>query len=104
MKRKLTDAEITHLRKMLAWMRCEYCLDEDMQRGALGAVKTLLDAGEISQAQAEDQVTKRADQIKQVPQYVRQAVKMLTQVIREHDGVKGDVVDVHLRDVQRIEG
>lgn len=63
MKRPFTDAEVTHMRKMLAWMRCEYMLDEDMQRGALGAVRTLLDAGEITQEQAEHQISKRADQI-----------------------------------------
>lgn len=103
MKRQFTDAEVTHMRKMLAWMRCEYMLDEDMQRGALGAVKTLLDAGEITQDQAEQQVSKRADQIRQVPQYVRQAVKMLTKAVREYDGVKGAVVDVASRDVQELE-
>lgn len=87
-KRQLTDAEVTHMRKLLAWMRTEYCLDEDMQRGALGAVKSLLDAGDITPEQAEQQVSKRADQITQVPQYVRQAVKMLTKTVREYDGAK----------------
>ncbi|MYM92573.1 hypothetical protein [Duganella vulcania] len=102
-KRRFTDAEVTHMRKLLAWMRTEYCLDEDMQRGALGAVKTLLDAGQITQEQAEQQVAKRADQVRQVPQYVRQAVKMLTKAVREYDGVKGAVVDVATRDVHEIE-
>ena len=100
---KLTDAEVKHLRQTLAWMRCEYMLDEDMQRGALSAVKTLMDSGDISRADAERAVAERADQIKQVPKYVRQAVKMLTKALREHDGVKGDIVDVHARTVQHIE-
>ncbi len=103
MKRQLTDAEIKHLRQFLAWARVEYCLDEDMQRGALGAVKTLLDAGDITQGQAEHELTKRADQIKQVPKYVQQAIKMLTKAVREFDGVKGDVLDVASRDVQELE-
>ena len=103
MKRQFTDAEVTHMRKLLAWMRCEYMLDEDMQRGALSAVKELMDAGEITPEQAEHQIARRADQIKQVPKYVRQAVKMLTKAVREHDGVKGAVVDVVASDVQEIE-
>ena len=102
-KRPFTEAEVTHMRKLLAWMRCEYMLDEDMQRGSLSAVKELLDAGDITQEQAELQVARRADQIKQVPKYVRQAVKMLTKAVREHDGVKGAVVDVAARDVQELE-
>lgn len=104
MKRPFTEAEVTHMRKLLAWMRVEYMLDEDMQRGALTAVKELLDAGEITEAEAEHQVARRADQIKQVPKYVRQAVKMLTKAVREHDGVRGAVVDVSVRDVRELEG
>lgn len=99
---KLTPSEVTHMRKTLAWLRCEYCLDEDMQRGALGAVKSLLDSGDITQAQAGDEVQRRSEQISQVPQYVRQAVKMLTKALRAHDGVKGAVLDVQSRDVQEL--
>lgn len=102
MKRQLTNAEVTHLRQMLAWMRVEYHLDEDMQRGGLTAVRDLHAAGLISEAQAADAVARQADRIKQVPKYVRQAVKMLTKTIREFDGVKGAVLDVSTRDVQEL--
>jgi hypothetical protein len=93
MKLQLTDAEVTHLRKVLAWMRLEYMLDEDMQRGSLESIKTLLDAGDITQEDADRAVAKRADQLKQVPKYVRHGIKMLTQAVRDHAGAKGDVVD-----------
>lgn len=31
----MTDAEVNHLRRLLAWMRCEWMLDPDAQRGYL---------------------------------------------------------------------
>lgn len=102
-KRQMTDAEITHLRQLLAWLRVEYMLDEDMQRGALSSVKTLFDSGDISQEEAERLVARRADQIKQVPKYIRHKIKMLTQLVREYDGVKGAIVDVPSREVATIE-
>lgn len=103
MKRQPTDAEVRHLRQMLAWMRCEYCLDDDMQRGSLMAVKSLLDSGDITKEQAHDQLASRAKQINSVPKYVRQAHKMLTKMVREFDGEKGAVLDVATRDVQELE-
>lgn len=102
MKRQLTDAEVKHLRQLLAWMRCEWCLDEDSQRGSLMAVKELMESGYITSQQANDQLASRAKQITSVPQYVRQAVKMLTKTIREFDGQKGAALDVQTRDVQEI--
>ena len=102
MNKKMTDAEVKHLRQLLAWMRCEYCLDEDMQRGALDSVKLLMDAGHITEHQAQQQIANRAEKIQRVPNYVRQAVKMLTKKIREIDGVKGAVLDVATRDVGEI--
>lgn len=103
MKRQLTDAEVKHLRQLLAWMRCEWCLDEDMQRGSLSAVKSLMDSGDITQEQAQRQIEHRAAQITTVPKYVRQAVKILTKTIRKFDGQKGAALDVETRDVQEIE-
>jgi len=102
MKLQLTESEVTHLRKTLAWMRCEYCLDEDMQRGCLSAVKKMLDNGDISQDRAEDAVIKRAEQINQVPKYIRHAIKMLTKAVRQHDSEKGEIVDGETRFVQII--
>lgn len=103
MKLQLTEAEVKHLRLVLAWVRLEYMLDEDMQRGSLEAIKTLMDGGLISQEQAENQVAKRAEQIKQVPKYVRHGIKMLTKAVRQHDGHKGEIVVAHTRTVQEVE-
>lgn len=99
MKLQMTDAEVKHLRLTLAWLRVEFCLDEDMQKGSLTTVKQLLDAGMITQSQALNEVSNRAAQIKQVPKYVRQAMKMLTKMIGAHDGIVGYVVETHARKV-----
>ena len=99
---KLEKSEINHLRRLLAWMRVEYCLDENAQRGGLTAIKEMLDAGHISQEQAYVAMSRNADQIRQVPAYLRQGIKMLTKSLQTHDGVKGSVVDVATRDVQSI--
>lgn len=103
MKLQLTDSEVTHLRKVMAWMRVEYCLDEDMQRGSLGVIKELADSGAITHAEAERAIARRADQVNHVPKYIRHGIKMLTKAVRDHDGHKGDVVDAATRDVQSIE-
>lgn len=88
----LTDAEVNHLRRLLAWMRCEWMLDPDMQRGMLSAIEDLGAVGAITPEQASAAVAKRAEQINQVPAYVRQAVKMLTKALRKHEQTSGIVV------------
>lgn len=85
----MTEAEVNHLRRLLAWMRCKWMLDADMQRGMLSAIEQLGAAGAITHEQATDAVAKRADQINEVPAYVRQAVRMLTKAIRSHEQKSG---------------
>lgn len=85
----MTDAEVNHLRRLLAWMRCEWMLDEDMQRGALGAIKYMSESGHITHEQATAAVAERAERINRCPAYVRQAVKMLTKALREHEKRSG---------------
>jgi hypothetical protein len=89
----MTDAEVNHLRRLLAWMRCEWTLDEDMQRGyMLGAAATVAH-GMQTPEQAGVRLVERAEQInKAVPLYVRQAVKMLTKALRDHER-KAGIVD-----------
>ncbi len=88
----MSDAEVNHLRRLLAWMRCEYTLDEDMQRGYLLGAKEAVERGGATPEQAQQIIEEKAEQIKAVPAYVRQAVKMLTKAVRTHDAKTG-VVD-----------
>ena len=88
----MTDAQVNHLRRLLAWMRCEWTLDENMQRGMLDAIQHLGSAGAITHEQATEAVAERAEQINRCPAYVRQAVKMLTKALRDHE-LRAGVVD-----------
>ena len=86
-----TDAQVNHLRRLLAWMRCEYMLDEDMQRGYLQGAASCIAHGFNTPEQAGAMLQERADKINHVPAYVRQAVKMLTKAINEHERSAGIV-------------
>lgn len=89
----MTEAQVNHLRRLLAWLRCAYMLDEHMQRGFMqGAALSVQHgfstperAGEILQQQ-------QADKINQVPAYVRQAHKMLSKALLDHD-MKAGVIE-----------
>lgn len=87
----MTEAEINHLRRLLAWMRCEWTLDEDAQRGCLMAANDMVRLGFASEEKASAIVHERAEKINRCPAYVRQAVKMLTKALRDHERSAGIV-------------
>jgi hypothetical protein len=60
-------------------------LDERMQKGYLEAAADSIDRGFASQERASELVEDAAERINQCPAYVRQAVKMLTKAVHEHD-------------------
>ena len=89
---KFKASEINHLRLLLAWMRCEYMLDENMQAGfAQGAIESMQYG--TSEERVREILVERAEKINHVPKYVRQAVKILTKMIREHEK-KLNIIDV----------
>jgi hypothetical protein len=88
----LTEAEVNHMRRLLAWMRCEWTLDEDMQRGYVLGSAASVAHGFATPEQAGALLTEKAAQINRCPSYVRQAVKMLTRALRDHERAAG-VVD-----------
>lgn len=87
----VSDAEVNHLRRLLAWLRLEYTLDEDMQRGFLLGAAAAVRHGVASEDQASAIVQEKAEQINQCPAYVRQAVRMLTKAVQKHDRSSGIV-------------
>lgn len=89
----MSESEVNHLRRLLAWMRCEWTLDEDAQRGYLMGASESVQAGFATAAQASAIVREKAAHISRCPAYVRQAVKMLTKALRDHERAAG-VVDV----------
>ncbi len=87
----MTEANVNHLRRLLAWMRCEYMLDEHMQRGYLQGAAEAAAAGMTTPERASEIIQAKADQINRVPAYVRQAHKMLTKALSEHERLSGIV-------------
>jgi hypothetical protein len=81
----MTDAEVNHLRRLLAWMRTEWMLDNDMQRGYVHGSALMVAHGLVTPERAGDMLAERAQQINRCPAYVRQAVKMLTKALRDHE-------------------
>lgn len=85
----MTEAQVNHLRRLLAWLRCEYMLDEDMQRGYLQSAAECVEHGFATPERAGQIIQERAEQINRVPAYVRQGVKMLTKALRNHESQSG---------------
>ena len=91
----MTDAEVNHLRRLLAWMRVEYMLDPDAQRGYLSGVSECVAGGWATPEQAGAIVQQASNKINRVPAYVRQGVKMLTKALRDHELASGIVEARH---------
>lgn len=87
----MTEAEVNHLRRLLAWVRVEYMLDPDAQRGYLLGASHGVAGGFATPEQAGAIVQQAADKINHVPAYVRQGVKMLTKALRDHERLAGIV-------------
>jgi hypothetical protein len=85
----MTTAEVNHLRRLLAWMRCEWMLDEDMQKGFVTGALEAVSLGFATQERVGDLLAERATQINKCPAYVRQAVQGLTKALRAHEKSAG---------------
>ena len=81
---ELTDAEVNHLRRLLAWLTCEYNLSEAGQEDLMIGLNMAV-AGGASIDRAQSILDEEAARIRHVPAYIRHAVRMLTKAIRNHD-------------------
>lgn len=86
-----TEAEVNHLRRLLAWMRCEWMLDEDMQRGFMLGCSYGVEHGFATPERAGELLAQQAERINRCPAYVRHSVKMLTKALRDHEKKSGIV-------------
>jgi hypothetical protein len=87
----LKESDVNHLRRLLAWLKCEYMLDEDSQRGFVIGLTTARRHGLVAESVVRDVVDEECARIDQCPKYVRQAVKMLTKALRDHEHRSGIV-------------
>lgn len=85
----MTEAQVNHLRRLLAWLRCAYMLDEHMQRGFMQGAALSVQHGVATPERAGEILQQQADKINQVPAYVRQAHKMLSKALLDHDRKAG---------------
>lgn len=81
----MTDAEVNHLRRLLAWIRLEHSLGEEMMLGYLEGAQKAVECDSTCLPKAQQIIDERVAKIASVPAYIRQAVKMLTKAIRDHD-------------------
>lgn len=88
---EMTDAQVNHLRRLLAWLVCEYNLSDGGQRGIMTGLHMAVSGG-ASQARAQALLDEEVERVRHVPAYIRQAIRMLTKAVREHDA-KSRVVD-----------
>lgn len=87
----MNEAQVNHLRRLLAWLRCAYMLDEHIQRGFMQGAGLSVQHGVATPERAGEILQQQADKINQVPAYVRQAHKMLNKALLEHDKRSGVV-------------
>lgn len=87
----MSEAQVNHLRRLLAWLRCEYMLDEHAQRGFVTGAALSVQHGASTPERAGEILQQQAAKINQVHAYVRQGHKMLTKALYEHDKQSGIV-------------
>lgn len=93
MKRRLTAAEINHLRRLLGWVSCEIGQSPEELKESLSKMVSVL--GNPTQ-HAQDVMVDMHNKSASVPKYVRAAVKALRRTIKHQDGA--------IIDGERMEG
>lgn len=87
----MTDAEVNHLRRLLAWMRCEYTIDPHALKGIMVGASKLVSHGFITEQQGRELIEQETLRTSQCPVYIRKAVTVLTKALRHHDTQHGIV-------------
>lgn len=85
----MNQSEINHLRRLLAWMECEYCLNPASQKGLLQGLNYAVGNGMASQSQAKAILADEAHKSMKCPIYIRQAVRALEKTIHRLEQQSG---------------
>lgn len=83
----MTQAELNHLRRLVAWVRCEYFFEPD-EYVNLAREHMAMGIGP-SDDDAKQRMVEYHDKLRQCPKYVHAAVKSLSKYLTDH----GPVVD-----------
>ncbi len=85
---ELSTANVNHLRRLVAWLECEYMLNEHSQQGMITGLHMAVAAG-VEVERAQTVLDQEVARITHVPAYVRQAVRMLRKAVQDHDAKTG---------------
>lgn len=87
MKRRMTQPEVNHLRRLLGWVRCEFGQSPDEFEATLRKIAPAIrDVDDEGKARLQRSFEKGA----RVPKYVRAAVKSLEKIVAQE---VGDVIE-----------
>lgn len=87
----MTEAQVNHLRRLLAWMRCEMGQEPAEMITMTNAIVAKI--GPLSDPEgARLRVQADYDHAASYPAYIRQGVRMLTMALRDHERAAG-VID-----------
>ena len=87
---RLTSAEVNHLRRLIAWVRCEYFLTPEEVVQVVRDNMAIL--GEPSK-KAKARLVEWHKEKSRIPKYVHAAVKALSKTLAEQDG---DTIDAEM--------
>lgn len=80
----MTEAQVNHLRRLLAWMQCE--MGQEPTKMVVMANAIAAKIGPLQDPEgAAIRLQEGYDRAASYPAYLRQAVKMLTKALREHE-------------------
>lgn len=82
---ELSDSEVNHLRRLLAWISLEHHMEDEMLAGIMIGAHKIVEANPASLPRAQEVVDEYAAKARSAPAYIRHAVKMLTKAVRDHD-------------------
>ncbi len=96
MKTELKESDINHLRRLVAWVRCEIGETEQQLINRYCEIARILPS-DLDDA-AKQRIVKSIENARDVPQYIRRAVKSLEKVVGKVDG---DIVDADVSEDQQ---
>ena len=77
---KLSDSDINHLRRLLAWMRCEVGQSPEE---LVATVQSILPVVGDPSSDAKERLVRAHTQAQNVPKYVRAAIKALEKALAQ---------------------
>lgn len=88
--KRVTKAQLGHLRRLLGWLRCQIGPDAYELICTMKSIAPVV--GELS-PDAKDRLVAAGDKAMRTPRYVRNAIKQLEKVVADLEAEDGEVVE-----------